>query len=73
MANITKNSHFIPHFHLKKWMPIGASIFDKANEKSIKLTDKSSTRYFSREFYYSHNQDDTLEKRLANSRLLFLV
>ena len=70
MANITKNSHFIPHFHLKKWMPIGASIFDKANEKSIKLTDKSSTRYFSREFYYSHNQDDTLEKRLAKFETL---
>lgn len=65
MTNVTKNSHYIPNFHLKKWMQINASIFDKANGKTIKLTDKSSTRYFSQEFYYSHNQDDTLEKRLA--------
>lgn len=65
MAKVTVNSHFIPNFHLKKWMHIGASIFDKAKEKSIRLTNASSIRYFSQKFYYSHENDDTLEKRLA--------
>lgn len=37
MTNVTKNSHYIPNFHLKKWMQINASIFDKANEKCIRL------------------------------------
>ena len=65
MVKVTVNSHFIPNFHLKKWMHIGASIFDKTNEKSVKFTDTTSTRFFSQKFYYSHKNDDTLEKRLA--------
>ena len=65
MTNVTKNSHYIPNFHLKKWMQINASIFDKKNKKSVTLNQDTSVKYFSRKFYYSHKNDDALEKRLA--------
>ncbi len=50
MTNVTKNSHYIPNFHLKKWMQINASIFDKKNKKSVTLNQDTSVKYFSRKF-----------------------